>query len=339
VRVVERSLSKDPAARFASAHDFLDALVGLREAPANLVATAPQKDNKHTTQGRKRRGRAPDPVVPRSPAIAPGMVHVARFAADGSSALAVGPSGLARWTLDGGWSARALPPGLAWESVRDIALGPAGEAVLVTPSGAHLRVGGAFTRLRLPPHFAAVRACVASATRVAFAGTLGNDAAVIEWTPAGVRGLSIARGIQMNDVALAGDGYVACGERATVCILEGERVNAHVAGRVSLASLARTPEGFVAVGGGSLVHVPHLTSQDLAAAVEVRFVDDDLILARAHGELVCAVGRRVHVFRPRDPKLVWSHTAGIVRDAFVGPAMARVMLDSAAVLDLAIDGL
>ena len=96
VRVVERSLSKDPAARFASAHDFLDALVGLREAPANLVATAPQKDNKHTTQGRKRRGRAPDPVVPRSPAIAPGMVHVARFAADGSSVLAVGQSSASR---------------------------------------------------------------------------------------------------------------------------------------------------------------------------------------------------------------------------------------------------
>ncbi len=130
VKIVERSLAKDPDARFATADDFIAALVpfgGQREtrrlpslAPAQKPSVAPA-----TKPQGKRDVAVPAERVhaPKSPfrvvagRIADKMVRYARFAPAGTSAMAVGPTGLAKWA-GGAWAGRPLPKGMHAEWVR-----------------------------------------------------------------------------------------------------------------------------------------------------------------------------------------------------------------------------
>ncbi len=128
VRVVERSLAKDPDERFASADDFIAALVpyGAR-IEQRRASLAPKKSIAPETKPQGKGGRpppAPEKIhAPKTPfrvvtgRIGERMVRYARFAPAGTSAMAVGPTGLAKWA-GGAWAGRPLPPGMHAEWVR-----------------------------------------------------------------------------------------------------------------------------------------------------------------------------------------------------------------------------
>jgi serine/threonine-protein kinase len=348
VRVVERALSKDPKARFASAGTFLDALTS-KTLPAAEHAPAKAAGSSHvhdTTAGTRKRAPArrgePDAsallseLEVRSPAVAVGMVAFARFAPDGASALALGPSGLARWTLGEGWSARELPPGITAAHVRGVALGGQ-SALLFGDTHTYVRERGVFSAVDVPPGLLIHGAHLDE--HIVLAGTMTKEGVIVELVGAGRRPVihHIGRGISLHGVTRARNGApVACGTRGTVCVIDdGGRVHAHVAGRSTLAAIAPLGDGFVAVGtGGAIVHAPGATSDAIASATETHFVDDDLVAIHATGKLFCAVGKRVHVAsvdalgRPLPVGL-----PGIVRDAWVGEGTIRILLDSAAVLE------
>jgi hypothetical protein len=338
VRVVERSLSKDPAERFASARAFLEALTASRESKPEAPAPAPAK--RASTARTRRPARAPraalevEPLVALVPPIAAGMVAAARFDEAGESALAVGPAGLARFRLDDGWSARDLPKELLAANVRGIALGPAGEALVFGESEAWMRASGAFARIALPDGILIRGAHVDHASHVAFVGSIGDEGAVVECAPSGVAVHPIGRGIAMTAVTRVSGALVACGERGTLCVVGGGRVAAHVAGRAALCAVAPLGAGFVAVGGGALVQAASTASDALAAATEAPFVDDELVAVRSRGRWICAVGRRVHVAelsaldRPASTEV-----EGTARDVWLGSGVIRVVLDDAAVLE------
>jgi hypothetical protein len=333
IRIVERSLSKDPKGRYASARELLDVLLpfaGGRRTTELGVTAPPKREQQTTAAGRKR----PVEIEPLSPAITPGMVSVARFAPDGDSALAIGPSGLARWTLAEGWSARELPWNVDPASFRAIAFGPtAAEAVLVRPDGAIFRARGTYAHVETPRDFVVAAVCVVDEHHIVLAGKLGNDATVVDRILDASKVYTIARGITMLDVAWIDGAIVACGERGTLCIIERGRVHAHVAGRAALRGIAPLGSGCVAVGDdGAFVRVSAITTDALATATESHLVDDDLCAVRTHGGVVCAIGRRVHL-TTRDAAPPKSLTPGAIRDAWVGKTAARILLDNAAVLE------
>ncbi len=276
VRVVERSLSKDPDARFASARAFLEAL----PSPPNQAAKPVERRSKanDTTAGTRKRaapaagresriaGIRSEPlrgvgsqaslrlseITVRSPAVAAGMARLAQFAPDGASALALGPSGLARWTQGGGWSARELPPGVTPADVRGIVCGDLpvapkarGLSALIfdTAGRVYLRVQGAFSALDVPPRLV-IHGAHLEGERVALAGVLGDEGVVVEIGGSIHR---IGRGIIMHAVTRARSGaLVACGSRGTVCVID-DRESRSVAQRFEAKPLG-------GLGGGA----PHL---------------------------------------------------------------------------------
>jgi len=367
VRIVERSLSKDPEARFASAREFLEALMPhwprASAIPAARAAPTRPPGTENTTAGRKR--PAPDPPKGEgiavselgvcSPAIATGMITFARFAPDGTSALAIGPSGLARWMLDGGWSARDLPRNVAASEVHGIVFGEpsAPQATLLFGSShrTYLRARGGYAAVDVPKGLfvqgAHVDGAEGGASRVLLAGSIVtapngvtiDDGAVVECSRGTIAIHRIGRGIAMHAVARTSNGaIVACGARGTVCVIDDKGVHAHVAGHATLRAIAPFGDGFVAVGdNGAWVHAATATSSGIAAATERHLVDDDLASIRTMGKVFCAVGRRVHIgsmgSTDAAPRPVSVHIDGIARDAWLGPDTLRVLLDNAAVLE------
>jgi serine/threonine-protein kinase len=128
VRVVERSLAKDPDDRFATAEEFIAALAPYGASVEQRRASlAPKKSIAPETKPQGKGAKpslAPTPVhAPKSPfrvvagRIADRMVRYARFAPAGTSAMAVGPTGLAKWA-GGAWAGRPLPSQMHAEWVR-----------------------------------------------------------------------------------------------------------------------------------------------------------------------------------------------------------------------------
>ncbi len=319
VRVVERSLSKDPDARFASAKEFLEALTPFwtraTGAPAPAREARPTSAKNTTTAGgqKKRAATTAPTTLPekpkglriseldvRVPAIAIGMITYARFAPDGASALAIGPSGLARWTLADGWSSRELPKGVSPSHVRGIAMGES-EALLFGAS-TYVRSRSGYAAVDVPQglfahgaHIDSFSRAGSEASRVTVAGLLSNGVTANEGVVAvcaegTVTIHHIGRGIEMHGVARAPNGaIIACGTRGTVCVIDDRGVHAHIAGRATLRAITPIGEGFVAVGDdGAMVYAPAATSVGVASAAEQRFVavggarlDDDLTAVRA----------------------------------------------------------
>jgi hypothetical protein len=349
VRVVERSLSKDPDARFSSARAFLESLPS---AP-NAVAKPAERRSKanDTTAGTrkraapgKREGMTLGEITVRSPTVAAGMATLARFAPDGASALALGPSGLARWTLGGGWSARELPPGVTAADVRGIASDVTSALIFDTAGRVYVRVQGAFSALDVPPRLG-IHGAHLEGERVALAGSLGDEGVVVEMGGAIRR---IGRGIIMRAVTRSRSGaLVACGSRGTVCVIDDRGVHAHVAGRSTLVAIAALEEGFIAVGeGGVIVHAAGAT---VATATETKWVDDDLTLVSSADKLFCAVGRRVHVASASGGTVsqpISMSPGGSIRDAWIGvlpseggrEVVVRVLTSSAAVVECRVSG-
>ncbi|CAN5787482.1 hypothetical protein BH09MYX1_BH09MYX1_60740 [soil metagenome] len=156
VRIVERSLAKDPADRFATADDFIAALVpyGARLEKRRMPTKAPPKTVSPETKPQGKRENRPIPaassIAPKSPfrvvagRIAERMVRYARFAPLGTSAMAVGPTGLAKWA-GGAWAGRALPPGMHSEWVRGFEFVAAPPSVGVSGVGAGDRLSAFLT--------------------------------------------------------------------------------------------------------------------------------------------------------------------------------------------------
>jgi len=342
VRVVERSLSKDPKARFASARAFLDALGSPAEPPAprrkvEAREPAPRVET-GATRGAPRKPKPAvviQPLVAIAPPLAAGMATRARFSDDGESALAVGPAGLARFLVDSGWSARELPRDLAAALVRGFAFGAAGEALVFGERSAWIRASGAYARVALPDDLVVRGAHVDHASHVAFAGSIGDEGVVVDCPPSGAVVHVIGRGIGMHAVSRASGALVACGDRGTLCVIAQGRVHAHVAGKSALRALAPLGDGFVAVGdGGALAWASRATGEALAAATETKLGGDDLVGVRARAKWICAVGAGVHVapLGALDrPASIASSIA--VRDAWLGNGLVRVVLDDAAVLE------
>ncbi len=352
VRVVERSLSKEPSARFSSARSFLEALTPLwprERAPNKKSRTNPNGPNANSTKasrttapGKKRSALAIQPFEEITAPIGASMIHLASFARDGRSALAVGPAGLARWTMEHGWSARELPPSVWPADVRAIAFGAADEALIASSRGVFVRAQGAYTAFGVPENFVVHGAHVDHASHVVFAGTLGGDGVVVDCAPSGATIHTIGRGIVLHAVTRASNNsIVACGDRGTVCIVAGSQVHAHAAGRSSLRAIAPYGNGFVCVGErGALVTVSEPTPTALAAATELTFATEDLSTVRTRAKFVCALGTRVHLASldtlgraaSSDP----SELAASIRDIYLDNGVVRAVVASAAVLDAAV---
>ena len=344
VRVVERSLSKDPAARFASARAFLEAL----DAPAEAArapmpeAAPPKAKDADATRGRPKRKRAAfelEPFGVLAPRIAPGIATVARFDDAGETALAAGPAGLARFR-DRAWSARELPPGASPSQIRGFAFGPEGEAVVFGETFAWMRTPRGYVSVPLPDGFAVRGAHVDHPSHVAFAGAIGRDGVVVEHAPSGVSTHVIGRGLVMNAVTRAAGALVACGERGTVCAVAGGRVHAHVAGRSSLRAIAPLGGGFVAVGeGGAAVIATSVAGDGLGSAIEATLAADDLFAVRARAKWIAALGRRVHVapLGALDQVASGAWNGADARDVWLGNGVVRVVLDDASVLETEIN--
>jgi len=352
VRVVERSLSKDPDARFASASAFIEALRSPGK-PSHAPPVAPPKNASDTTVGtRKRAAVSSEPragltlgdITVRSPAMAAGMATLARFAPDGASALAIGPSGLARWTLGEGFAARELPPGVAAADIRGIvfpSLPPS--ALIFDASHAYVRERGAFSNTALPADLV-IHGAHLDGDHVVLAGVIGDEGVIVDHETIH----RIGRGIVLRAVTRAGNGaLVACGSRGTVCIIdERGQVHAHVAGRSTLVAIAATDTGFIAVGdGGAVVHAASATSDAVATTKETKLVEDDLAIVRTmtKSELFCVVGHRVHIASRGGPA---AHTVNVapntIRDAWIGrlpgdsgepDVVVRMLTGSAAVVE------
>lgn len=357
VRAVERSLSKDPAARFATARDFIEALTP-HWPPRNAAAPAVKPEPPpRSTRTRETRG-APKPqrravleigeLDPIALPIAPGMVLIGRFAEDGASAFAIGPTGLARWTYDTGWAGRELPPDLAPSRVRGVALAPNGEALLYgDEDSSYARANGRFTRFDLPTRFVAAGGHIDHASHAAFAGALtptspkdALEAVVVECSPAGVAVHPIARNRGLHAITRAQNGaLVACGTSGTLCLVEGNRVHAHVAGSAAFRAVASLGLGFVAASeSGALVIAPRATSDALATLTPTPFVDDALSFVRTRAKFICAAGDSIHVARLdalAQPASV--SASGVVRDVWLGNGVVRVLLDTAAVLEATVN--
>jgi hypothetical protein len=343
VRVVERALSKDPESRFASAKKFLDALTphwprgdmraSVDEAPAQPRSTRSPKSAR-ATAGRKpqRAAFVIDAFERLSPPIAVGMVTAARFTADGESAFAIGRTGLARWTNGAGFSARDLPSGFPAKAVRGIAFGDGGEALVFAESAAVMRASGAYTRVELPELFAIAAAHVDHASHVVLAGARAPDFGVIvDASPAGPVVHVIARNRSMLGVTRTSSGVLACGTLGTLCAIRGGTVQAHVAGKETLRSIAPFQDGFVAVGEhGALVH-----GRDVTTATEAKLGDDDLAMVRTRARYMCVAAASTIYVATIDtlarPGI--AQTAGTIRDVWLGNGILRVLLDTAEVLE------
>ncbi len=349
VRVVERSLSKDPDARFSSARAFLEALTPLwprANAPARANApsskTGSTKASVVTSPDRKRSPFEIQPFEALVPPIAVGMIATARFARDGRSALAVGPTGLARWTLEQGWSARDLPEGVAPTDVRLFAFGANGEALVVAKErDAWIRTGGAYTHIALPEDMDVRGVHVDHASHVVACGTIGRDGVVVDCAPSGATIHAIGRGIALHAVTrIAGGALVACGDRGTICIIANKSVTAHAAGKSTLRAIAPLGAGFVAVGErGAIVSVPVASGEALASATEATFAPEDLTSVQTRGKFVCALGTSVHLAATSAiGRATSSRVAGAIRDFYLDNGVVRVITDSASVLDAVITG-
>ena len=359
VRVVERALSKDPAARFATAKAFLEALVphwpkpgrdeiraSADEMPAVPASVrAPPRSGKSTGGVRKKRAAfVIDDFARLSPPIAVGMVGAARFAHDGESAFAAGRAGLARWNNGAGFSARELPEGFPAKAIRGIAFGANGETLVFAESAALMRIGGAFTRLETPQRFAIAAAHVDHASHVAFAGSravagsakrdganVNDEAVIVESSPAGVVPFVIDRGSMLGITRIASGALVACGTRGTLCASHNNKLHAHVAGRESLRAIAPLGLGFVAVGEKGAVAY----GEDITRAQEAKLGDDDLSCVRARARYVCAAaGSTLYVTTIEElARPAVATTAGTIRDVWLGNGIVRVLLDTAEVLE------
>ena len=356
VRIVERSLSKDPATRFSSARAFLEALTPLWPAnrdearapvapPANATqrsarSTSAQgtKPSRPTAPEKKRAGLVIGAFEALAPPITASMIQVATFARDGLSALAVGPAGLARWTIDEGWSARELPPKTYPGDVRAIAFGPSGEAVLATTHGAFVRARGAYAPIELPADFVADGAHVDHASHVLFAGTIGRDGVVVDCAPTGTTVHVIGSSLAMHAVTRASSGaIVACGARGTVCSIASSRVFAHAAGKSALRAIAQFGAGFACVGErGALVAVSSLDA--LATATEATLATEDLVSVSTRARFVGACGARVHVSAVGEINRTASAAldATSARVVYLDNGVVRVIADNAAVLEATI---
>ncbi len=344
MRVVERSLSKDPKARFESARAFLDALAPHWPRASAVVAPPPRSvrapESKRTTGAvRKRASLFIDAFEAIALPISVGMVHVARFTDDGASALAIGPAGLARWTYDTGWSARELPADASVPLIYGMALGPNGEALVYGDGFAFMRAG-AYASLDAAKGVRIAGAHVDHASHVVLAGSdTTSHAVIIESSPAGRVEHVIARGYEMNAVARASNGsLVGCGSRGTLCAIVGGKVHAHIAGRASLRAIAPIGEGFVAVGDdGALVHAAAATSDAIARANESKLADDDLLFVRTRAKFICAGGRALHVASLDSlSSVATAPVSGAIRDVWLGNGVVRILLDTAAVLEATI---
>ena len=346
VRVVERALSKDPDARFATAKAFLEALVPhwpkpgrdeIRasgdELPAQPVSVRAPKSGKSTGGPRKKRAAfVIDDFGRLSPPIAVGMVTAARFAHDGESAFAAGRTGLARWTNGAGFSARDLPEGFPAKAIRGIAFGGSGEALVFAEAAAFMRAAGTFTRVEIPQGFAIAAAHVDHASHVAFAGSRSFDqAVVVESSPAGVVPFVVGRGSMLAVTRTASGALVACGTRGTLCASQASKLFAHVAGRESLRAIGPLGRGFIAVGEKGAI----AWGENVTEANEGKLGDEDLSCVRTRARFVCAAGASTlyvttieELARP-----AVAMTAGTIRDVWLGNGVVRVLLDTAEVLE------
>jgi hypothetical protein len=347
VRVVERALSKDPEARFATAKAFLEALVpywprpgrdeiraSKDEVPAipTSLRAAPKSSKSTGGVRRKRAAFIIDDFVSLSPPIAVGMVTAARFAPDGESAFAAGRTGLARWNNGAGFSARDLPAGFPAKAIRGVAFGNSGEALVYAESAAFMRIAGAFTPLEIPEKFAIAAAHVDHASHVAFAGARGPDQAVlVESSPAGVLVYVIGRGSLVAVTRTASGELVACGTRGMLCAEQDKKLHAHVAGRESLRAIAPLGPGFIAVGEkGALAYGTKITE-----AKEDKLGDDDLSYVRTRARFFgAASGSTLYVTTIEElTRPAIAMTAGTIRDVWLGNGIVRVLLDTAEVLE------
>jgi serine/threonine-protein kinase len=346
VRVVERALSKDPNARFATSKAFLEALVphwpkpgrdeiraSADEMPAQPSSARAPKSSKSTAGIRKKRAAfIIDDFDRLSPPIAVGMVTAARFAPDGETAFAAGRTGLARWTNGAGFSARDLPDGFPAKAIRGIAFGASGEALVFAESAALMRVAGAFTRLEMPQRFAIAATHVDHASHIALAGSRAPDQAVIiESSPAGVVPFVIGRGSMLGITRTASGALVACGTRGTLCSSQNRKLHAHVAGRETLRAIAPIGRGFVAVGEKGAVAY----GEDIVQAQEAKLGDEDLSCLRTRARFLCAAGASTlyvttieELARP-----AVAMTVGTIRDVWLGNGIVRVLLDTVEVLE------
>ncbi|HSQ62945.1 MAG TPA: serine/threonine-protein kinase [Polyangiaceae bacterium] len=377
VRVVEKSLSKDPEQRFATARDFVEALApywpqrtasGSQDAvvPARPPATSTKQERRAArsdvrTAGGPRAHDTDEEPPPRLafasvwPAIAPGMVRLARFAPDGRSALAIGPAGLARWVEGEGWGARPLPRGWKAAEVRGFAFGPNGEALLFAEGGkAEFRVaGGGFEPFMHGAEIATSAAHVDDISTVALAGVdtrlasvtgsaagaaMAGDAVVVERTRTDRRAYPIAARRVLFDVTRAAGTLVACGEKGAFCLIASGRVHARVLGQATWRAVAPLDGGgVVAVGDdGAFVRLERATPEHLATAAPLRVGVDDLFLVRAAGDVVCALGRSHNVYvsiagGPVEAIAVDLHAP--VRAAALGSGVLRLALDDASIVE------
>jgi hypothetical protein len=346
VRIVERALSKDPEARFATAKAFLEALVphwpkpGREEIRASrdeisaqpASARAP-KSSKTTGGPRKKRAAfVIDDFGRLSPPLAVGMVTAARFAPDGESAFAAGRTGLARWNIGAGFSARDLPEGFPAKAIRGVAFGGNGEALVFAEAAAFMRVAGTFTRLEIPQKFAIAGAHVDHASHVAFAGSRAPDQAVlVESSPANVLAFVIGRGSLLAVTRTASGEIVACGTRGTLCAEHDKKLHAHVAGRESLRAISPLGKGFIAVGEKGAVAF----GDEITHANEAKLGDEDLSCVRTRARFVCAAsGSMLYVTTIEElARPAVAMTAGTIRDVWLGNGVVRVLLDTAEVLE------
>jgi serine/threonine-protein kinase len=347
VRVVERALSKDPDARFATSKAFLEALVphwpkpgrdevraSGDEMPAQPASARAPKSSKSTGGPRKQKRAAfvIDDFGRLSPPIAVGMVTVARFAPDGESAFAAGRTGLARWNNGAGFSARDLPDGFPAKAIRGIAFGAAGEALVFAEAAAYMRVAGTFTRLELPQKVAIAAAHVDHASHYAFAGSRETDQAVlVESSPAGVVPFVIGRGSLLAVTRTASGALVACGTRGTLSASLNRNLDAHVVGRETLRAIAPLGRGFFAVGEKGAV----AWGDNIAEAREGKLGDEALSFVRARARFVCVASASTLYVTTIDElaRPAVAMTAGTIRDVWLGNGIVRVLLDTAEVLE------
>ncbi len=384
VRVVEKSLSKEPDQRFATAGDFIDALaphwprgaIGSQDAlvppkpadqPTKPDRPAPAIAGGQAPTAAARPARAQDTdrdarqattklvFTALSPRIAPGMVSLARFARDGSSALAIGPAGLARLVIDpsaperASWGARTLPRGWATNAVRGFAFGPQGEALLFAEGDrAEFRVaGGEYEPFMHNAEIVVSAAHVDDIATVALAGTdkRTGDAVVVERTREDRRAYPIAARRSLFDVTRTGGTLVACGEKGSFCLIARGKVHARVLGHSALRALAPFgADGVVAVGDdGAFLRLDHATAEALASATPTRVGADDLFLACAdvEREIACGIGRRNNAylsFADAPVEAVPLDVRSAIRAAWLGGGKLRLLLDDASVLEAPVSG-
>jgi hypothetical protein len=346
VRIVERALSKDPDARFATAKAFLDALVphwpkpgrdeiraSKDEVPAQPPSVRVPKSGKSTAGlPKKRAAFVIDDFVRLSPPIAVGMVSAARFAPDGESAFAAGRTGLARWNNGAGFSGRDLPSGFPAKAIRGIAFGPNGEALVFAESAAFMRVAGTFTRIETPQRFSIAAAHVDHASHVTLAGTRENDEAVIvESSPAGIVPTVIGRGSMLAITRIASGALVACGTRGALCATQNGSHRAYAVNRDTLRALAPFGKGLVVVGEkGTVAHGDDIISMRVA-----KLGDEELSCVRTRGHYICAASSNtIYVTTPEEiARPAIAIAASTIRDVWLGNGIVRVLLDTAEVLE------